>query len=296
MNAAEPFEPPTADVAQAYLAEAGEIERRREARVDRRMLGWLHMVDGLVVGVLFSAALVVIRSSSPTQNLWPLIVVVLVIWMDLSGGVRDRWGVRPRLFRSWSVPYLLVFVPTMLITMTPSLVAQPWIVLVPFALSVLVFGVLASRQWRSARRQSVPGAVQATEPFTRGAAIATAVFGVFLGVLVFAAAGVMEPMTGLTVTSVVMVGLFAFMIASQIASGMPVLGRIWTRPQWSALVIGAGMFLTALVLGAGAQTVTLSAAVLMGAAVVVLFMTVAVWGVRRSTTNDPYDAGVERGI
>lgn len=284
MGGAEPLPMPTTDVARAYLDVITTVEQRREERIDRRMLGWLHMIDGFVVGALFSAALIVVRAEPLTQYLWLLIVLALIIWTEFAGELRDRVGVRPQWFRSWSMPYLLVFLPAMMIAWLSSQTPHPsaLLPLAPFGISVLVFGTLAVRQWRRASGQDNAGVLAAPEPFTWRAAVATVVVGVTLGALVFVGSGVTEPTTGTVIVGILLGVLLVFTIASQTGSWMPVLGRIWLWPQWTAPILAGVLFLASLVLGASMRVVTLPGAVLMGAFVVVLFVVVAVWGIRRA--------------
>lgn len=289
IHAAAPLHPPAADVARAYLDEAGAVEQRREARIDRRMLGWLHMIDGIVVGALFSAALFVMRSNPPVRYLWLLAILALVIWMEFAGELRDRLGVRPHWFRSWSLPYLLVFIPTMIIAWSSSLTPHPsvFLVVVPLGISVLVFGALAARQWWRARGQDYSGAIAEPEPFTPRAAVATAVIGGMLGVLIVIATGAMEPTAGTVIAGILLFAFLVFTIAVQTGSWVPLLGRIWLWPQWAALVIAGAVFLASLVLGVSTPILTLTAAVLTGAFVTLLFVVTAVWGLRRSSMPDP---------
>lgn len=299
MGTATPREPPTAGVAKSYLDEITAIERRREGRIDRRMLGWLHMIDGLVVGSLSAAALFVIATDESIGYLWLLVIFELMIWMEISGELRDRIGARPQWFRSWSLPYLLVFVPTILIVWWSSLIVRPSLLLalVPFGISVLVFGVLAAGQWRRASGQNLSGDMPAPEPFTRGAAIATAVVGTLLGVLVVVATGVVEPTAATAIAAILLGVLGVFTIAVQTGTWIPALGRVWLWPQWTALVVAGAMFLASLLLGASTRIITLPGAVVMGAFVLMLFIAVAMWGVRRSAmTHRRCAAELERRI
>lgn len=294
MRATEPLEPPAADVARAYLDEAESLEERREARIDRRMLGWLHLTDGLVVGALFSAALFVMRSDASQAHLWLLVLVALIIWMEFAGQVRDRLGVRLPWFRSWSLPYLAVFIPTLVIAWALPTIPQPSLLLVlaPIGISVVVFGVLAARQWRRARAQNQSSMRDETEPFTRKAAVATVAAGVILAALVIAA-GVSEQ-TGATIALVLLCVLLVVTIATRTGSWVPVLGRVWLRPQWAALIIAGVLFVASLVLSAAVPTARLPVAAATGAFTMLLFVTVAVWGLRRTVGQPDRDVEIER--
>lgn len=237
VHGAGPLAPPAADVATAYLDEVGTLARRREERIDRRMLGRLHLIDGLVVGALFSAALFVMRSAPSNAHLWLLVILALT----------------------------------------------------PLGISVIAFGVLALRQWRRASVQERASASQGPEPFTRASAIGTIAMGLVLAGLIVAT-GVSDPVAGSVMAAVLLCVVLVLTVATRSGSWLPVLGRIWRRPQWTALLVTGALFLASLVLGAGMAAPTrFSAAAAMGALTALLFVVVAVRGFRRADVREDHD-------
>lgn len=276
-----PLAPPTADVARAYLDELGSVERRREKRIDRRMLGWLHLVDGAVVGALLSAVLVSMQSSSPVRQVPFLAVAALVIWMECAGELRDRTGLRQPWLRSWSLPYLIVFVPTMAIALVPhGDLSSELLVLLPLVISMVAFGILAMKQWRIARREE-QGRLADAERFTGRVAISSAAFGMLIAALI-AALGLEDPTAGSTTAFVLMCVLLGLTLAQRTWAGMPGLGQAWRWPQWTSLVFAAVVFVLLIVLGAWTALVTIEISLAAGAAVLVIFLVAAGFGVRNA--------------
>lgn len=278
MGGAEPLLPPTAEVASAFLDAAGLVERRREERIDRRMLGWLHLIDGAVVGALLSAVLVSMQWGPPGRQIPLLIIVALVIWMECAGELRDRTGFQQSWLRSWSVPYLIVFVPTMALgLMPPGDLPSDLLVLVPLVVSLVAFGSLATKQWRSARPdESVVRAE--SERFTGRAAISTTVVGALIGAMI-AAVGLGDPASGSVVALVLMCVLLGITIAKRAWASVPGLAQGWRRPQWIALSVAAVVFLALIGLGAWTSLVTIQVSLSAGAAVFAMFLVVSGIGV-----------------
>lgn len=278
---AAPLTPPTADVASAFLDEAGFVARRREERIDRRMLGWLHLIDGAVVGAILSAVLVSMQSSSPMRQVPLLAVAALAIWMECASELRDRTGLRQSWFRSWSLPYLIVFVPTMVIALVPP-GDQPsaFFVVLPLVISLVAFGTLAMKQWQIARGDEH---VEPADPerFTGRVAISTAAFGVLIGALIWAV-GLEDPIAGSTVALVLMCVLLGLTLAQRTWTWMPGLGQAWRWPQWTALVFAAVVFVSLVVVGARTNFVTIEISLAAGAAVFVVVLVAAFFGARNA--------------
>lgn len=97
MPGVESLAPPTSDVAQRYLDSIEPTARRREARVDRRGLAWLTLLNAGVV-IVFGAGLTLMHRSGTTA--WSAIFIgSILIASRLVNGAVDERGVRWRFSR-----------------------------------------------------------------------------------------------------------------------------------------------------------------------------------------------------
>ncbi|MCK3768388.1 hypothetical protein MZK47_01710 [Microbacterium aerolatum] len=277
-----PLTPPTAYVAQAYLDEIGAVVERREAHIDRRRMAWLALAEAIVLGVYLTVAMFGFGPVDDSSR-FIVILVLLFIWIQLSGELRESYGGQAR--RVGASQWLLIALAIlaglsvgvgMWLQLTGA--TMPFIVrLVPGIVLFVVFGSIALRALLRAPR-ALP---RESMPFTRRARRATVGLGVVMAIGVGTTA-VQGPFGSLFALCT-MVLILGWGIAAYVGGAVPALGAIWRWQQWTALAVGsatlAGMTLvtmhTDLVTGALAT----SAGVLVGA----LFVLVACIGGRNGS-------------
>lgn len=271
MSAGRPLAPPDPETALAYLAEAASVDHRREERIDRRMLGWLHLADGALVGAFFAVGVLATLSRADSGQIVLLMLGPLLLWMDLSGQLRDRIGTRPPWFPSWSLPYLGVFASAVVITLLPT--PPLWLAAVPFVVSMALFGVSATRQWRQRR----PGTIsEGPEPFTRAVAVMTVLIGLLLASPILALGRPVPIQNGFAFAILAL--LLGLTIAQRASSRLAEPAKAWRTAQWGAFIVALSVLLVLIALG---ELITVVVSSALGVAVIVLFAFVAVWGYRR---------------
>lgn len=285
ISGAEPLARPSADVAQAYLAEVDAVTQRRETRIDRRRMARLQLIEAVVLAFYATLMMFGFGNASSSASFMP-VVAVLLLWVQFAGELRESYGFQQR--RSWrgNLP-LIAFGAVGVIALIVGVALQlsdqqiPLLLRVaPGALLLLVFGALGLLEYRQAH--GARAVAPARAEFAKGSRVSTLVLGLLLGGAV-AVVGQEDPLLASTFGLLFMMSLLGWFIAAQISSRVPALGMMWRWPQWSAFAIGG--------VAVGAVTALESTSTALGAAVTagigggvaLLFVVAAVWGERRDS-------------
>lgn len=261
-----PYEPPSADVARAYLAESARVAKRREALIDRRGAARLLLIEG----VAFAVYLVALMLSFPPTDRVNVIALVapFLIWTQLATTLREEYGFqrrgREQRLRMTVVVLLVVVVVGSLAAFSLGLDIPIPARLVPALLSLLLFGILAADE----RRRAAPErASRQRARFDRRVGVETIGIGMAVGAMT-ACVATPSPIVANVANLVVMLALVAWLLAATGAGGSRA-AAAWGGFHWSCFA-SAGGILVALVLLAQFTALPLAAAGYTAGAVVAL--------------------------
>lgn len=280
---AAPLEPPTAEVAKAYLDEKAAIEDRREEFIDRRAVGWLSILNGAVISIFLFLTIVGLRDDA-TGVTQPVLFAFL-IWGQIASGLATRSGVQWRLTRRLWVTIVGVTVlgVVILVSMFAAIFAAEAlddrvVYVAPLAALVALIGIGVLQLWQA--RGQGPVRRRARGPVSAGVRMATVALGVILGGLT-ALISVAESTLAVVLLLLLVLVIVAWAFAGRASGlGIPALVEQWRWPQFTAY----GFSTVALFAGAawalfGTPT-TIPFVAIAGAAVMVLFALAAILGGR----------------
>jgi MFS family permease len=239
----EPYDPPSAELARAYLDESTRVAQRREERIDRRAAARLLLIDGAVFGVYLITLMLCFTPSGDLNVM--VILVPFLIWTQLAATLREEYGYqrrgREQRLRTAVVLIILVMLVGGLTAAFLDLGIPFWLRVLPGILSFLMYGALAWDEWRRAAAVTTP---RIRTPFTRAVRVTTIVMGVALGATIGSVAS--TALVAAVVVVLVMLALAAWMLTSLVAGGSP-LATAWGVFHWTCFAL-SGAVVVALVL------------------------------------------------
>ena len=292
-----PLEPPDARVAQgggkaARMAALGALDalprvaQLRDRVLDRRRLGWIALVDAIVPTAAFVSWFLAQLMPDASMNARPLptlaLLIVVLLWDQLSRGLRERYGVRQAVRGARRAVQLTLmslgaglFVLAMFLMYARQEVLAGLVVAGAAAWlggGLWVWGGMM-RDARDTPRVAPAGHAE----LNAAARVATACFGVGLGLIAvvvpWSVAGGLFP--GFAVVSaIVALGIAG---VGRFVNAVPELGAAWRPAQWTVFGLSAAIVCAAPILSAArpAEGALIGAAA--GAAVLVLFTGAALW-------------------
>lgn len=243
----EPFLPPNADVAKAYLDEAATVGQRVERRINRRSMGALYIFNACATAVFLTLAIVALRGRQ--QPVYQVLFITFIIWGQLAAGITARSGIQWRLNgRRWrSIVGIAVLAVAVVALMGAAVFVEDdatasRLLLIPGALVFVSLGVVGVYQlWRSRGDQTRSDRRDGNLPLPARAG--TIAVGVLLGGVTSILAFDEGPPTGVLLLLVLMV-LVAWMFASRTGLGLSALGEEWRWPQLTAFGLSAAAIAT----------------------------------------------------
>lgn len=280
---AAPLEPPTPDVAQAYLDEVGAVEQRREEHIDRRAVGWLSVVNAVVLSLFLYLTIVGLRDGATTVT--QPVLFAMLIWGQLTTGLAARNGVqwqptRRRWVMVFGVAVLcVVVVGSMFAAVFAADVLDCAVVYVaPLVTFVALTGIGVRQLWqargpRPARRRPRPS-------LSPGMRMATVALGIILGGLTAIMSVPESALTAVLLLLLVLV-IMAWMFAGLSSNlGLPTLVAQWGWPQFTAYGVSTFALFASAAWALFGAPATIPFAAIAGAAVMVLFVLAATLGGR----------------
>lgn len=244
-QASVPLDPPTPDVARAYLDEIGTVENRREEHINRRAMGWLDIVGGAVIGGYVTLALSMLRGD--VDATFPLLLVALLLWTQLSLGLHERNGAqrRPSALARWGWIALIVmlagsFAALIVVRFLDSQLPELFF-FIPGPLVFVVFLARGIRQLMRARGQAATSS-GARRAFSRVESIGTAVIGLVMGAAIAVAAAPNDFVPAVA-TAILMLGLAVWILSFSMPWGLPSIGAAWRWPQWALMALSAAVLI-----------------------------------------------------
>lgn len=269
----QPYAPPSADVARAYLDESTRVTQRREQYIDRRAAAKLLAVEGVVVAVYLTLMMHAFRAPDMV-----LLVLPVLIWTSLVESLREDFGYQSRgREQRWRTVLVLAFVALCIAGFWLVLAGADlplWALLAPGLCGLAMCWVFAFREWRLA----VPGVSTARRlaPFDRATRLITALIGILLGASIAAVSSGLATAIWLGY-ALAMLGLIVWF--SMVRAGTaPSVGSAWGPLLWglygaSSAALAAMFGLT--ILGVPPEP---PVPLVVGAAVAVAFVAVALFG------------------
>lgn len=260
----QPYEPPSGDVARAYLDESARVARRREAMIDRRGAARLLLVEGAA----FSTYLIALMFCFPPTDRVNVIALgaPFILWTQLASALREEYGYqrrgREQRLRTAVVALLVVMAVGSLTVLTLGIDIPTAVRLAPAALALVLFGILAVDEGRRAPSERGP---RQRIPFDRAIRIETMCIGLAMGIMI-ACVATPSAIVAHIANLVVMLALVAWLFSATSAGGSRT-AAAWGAFHWSCLAIG-GAILVALALTAQFTTLPLAAAACAAGAVV----------------------------
>lgn len=251
----QPHEPPSAELARAYLQESMRVEQRREEHIDRRAAARLLLIEGAAFGV-YLITLMLCFPPAADLNIAVLIAPFL-IWTQLVATLREEYGYqrrgREQRLRSAVVLILLVMVVGALGTLFLGVEVPLAARLLPGVLAFLLYGTLA---WDERRRATAGALVRERTPFTRTVRVTTIAIGIGLGAMVACVAS--PALVAAIVMMLVLLALTAWLLSSAVAGGTAV-ATAWGAFHWTCFAV-SGLLVVALLMLAQFTTLPLEAA------------------------------------
>lgn len=261
LDGAAPLDPPPSDVALAYLAEATAVRERREQRIDRHSAARQSLVEAVALSLYVTVLMFTL--GEPVAGSAAIIMVgVFIAWSLLAGERRESLGFATTSIgssRAASVAGVVIIGITVaagLVLQLTGLSYPAWLRFMPGALILVLLGGYALRDLRASAPLAEPLPI---EPFTPAARWSTAVFGVVLGLGIWAASS-SDSLVSAAYGMALMLSLLIWWSATQISDRVPLLGAVWGVAQWAAFGFGAGLLaVTVLLLVAGKISSTFGA-------------------------------------
>ena len=271
----EPYEPPTAAVAQAYLDESARVAQRREQHIDRRAAARLLLAEGIT----FAIYLIVLMLVFPPAEGVNIIVIVapFIVWTQLVTMLREEYGYqrrgREQRMRTAVMLILLAVVIGSLGTLMLGVDIPVALRFAPGVLCFVLYGLLAWGEWRHATAERI---VRKRAPFDRGARLTTACIGIAVGAIV-ACVATPSALIANVVNLLAMLALVVWLSASMLTRGSQV-ALAWGPFLWSCLAL-SGAVIVALLLLAQFTSVPLTIwGYVAGGAIALAFVLGAWWG------------------
>ncbi|MGO3190385.1 MAG: hypothetical protein ACTIKQ_03160 [Microbacterium sp.] len=234
-------EAPSPDVAKAYLDGIGAVEKRRDERIDRRAMGWLDIVSGAVLGAYVTLALSMLRGEAGAT--FPLLLVAMGLWIQLSAGLQERNGAqrRPTGYSWWGWSALIVvlvvgFAAMFVLRLLDAQIPEPFF-FVPGAIAFVAFLSRGIRQLALARGSSGVSR-RAHRSLSRVESTGTAVIGLMMGAAIFVAA-VPNDFVSAVATMIPLLGLVVWILSYSKPWGLPSIGAAWRWPHWALMAASA---------------------------------------------------------
>lgn len=238
-SGAAPLDPPSAAVAQAYLAESARVTERRERFIDRRAAARLLLVEGAMFGIYLIALMFAFLPTAGANIV--VIIVPFLIWTQLANELRGEYGYQRRGSEQRLRTAVVIIVAVMAIGALATLFLEieiPWGVrLVPGVVSFLLYALLARSEWRRATAKPI-GRERA--PFTRTVRITTISIGVVLG-LTLASTG-STSLGAAIAMMLVMLALVVWLITVLFTGGGGV-ATAWGAFLWTCFGIAGAMII-----------------------------------------------------
>lgn len=260
----QPYEPPSGDVARAYLDESARVAQRREALIDRRGAARLLVIEGAA----FSTYLIALMLCFPPTDRVNIIALVapFILWTQLASALREEYGYqrrgREQRLRTAVVVLLVVMVVGSLAALALGVDIPIAVRLAPAALALVLFGILAVDEGRRAPSERAP---RQRIPFDRAVRIETMCIGLAMGVMI-ACVATPSAIVAHVANLVVMLALVAWLLSPMGAGGSRI-AAAWGAFHWSCLASG-GVILVALALMAQFTALPLAVAACTAGAVV----------------------------
>ncbi len=239
LRATAPLDPPTADVARAYLEEVGTVSQRREERVDRRGMAQVALWEACALAV-YLCVMMFGFGGATVASTFILLISVFLLWIQLSGELKESYGFQARgglRTRSLYIAFAVIVVATATAGISLQLngVDIPLgLRFVPGALVLLVFGGLAVRDIQKA---GAANHERGRMPLPVTARAITITMGALIGAAILVAAAA-DPFPASVFSLVLMFCMGGWWIATQVSDRLPALGALWSWPQWSAFATG----------------------------------------------------------
>jgi len=275
-----------ADDARAALDALSGISRRRDEVLDRRRLGWILLFDAIVPTVAFASWILSegLRDASVSMRSIPTLamLVIVILWDQLSRGLRERYRARSALRGvARTVQNVLsgVGAGILLLAMVFTLSrGEAPVALVVIGSVILISGGIwaACTMMRDAR--GAPRKPPADHALMNVAGrIATFFFGLGLGSI--AVVGPWSAARGGFEVLAVIPAVLALLIAGvgRFVNAVPELGAMWRPPQWIAFGLSVAITCAVPVFGAARPTEGVLLGVVAGGTVLVLFGAAALW-------------------
>lgn len=278
-----PHEPPSPNVAQAYLDEIGIVEGRREAHINRRGIGWLSLVNAVFLSSFLLLSVIGIRDGA--TNVSQPLLFFLLIWSQVMqgaavrSGVQWRFGRRQRLIILATVVYCVLVVLTMGLAIFAADSLPTWFVYVPAGTVLVGLGVQGFVQLWWARGTN-PAQRPTPAPLTPLLRAATAALGVVIGGM-SAIMGLPQGNLAASLLLLMIALLLVWAFVGRIAGvGIATLAEGWGRSHF--VVYGASGVAVFVIAALALQWDHLTPALagLVGLGIAVLFALVAVLGGR----------------
>ncbi|GAA4483594.1 hypothetical protein [Microbacterium panaciterrae] len=277
--------------ARAALDALPRVAQRRDEVLDRRALARIYLVDAIVPTVAFASWVLAqaLRDASVRTHAIPTLatLLVVVLWDQLSRGLRERYRARqalrgaPRIMQN-----ILAGVGAGLLLLALFITfdrrSVPVVLVVIGSVILLGSGVgAAAAMLRDARGTPKPPPAQHAE-MTVAARVATVLFGLGLGLIAvvgpWSAAG-----TG-SESLALIPALLALAIAGigRLVNAVPALGAAWRPPQWTAFALSVTIACLAPIIGAARPADGVALGVIAAAAVLLLFLVTALFPADRN--------------
>lgn len=267
-----PLDPPSSETAQAYLDVVPGLVIRRESLIDDWRLGRLTIIEGVALSAYVGVLMAVAGAGDVSR---PIVLVMLpfLAWMQLSAGLRERFGVRRRAPARQGVLNTVLLVVTMLAMLVVLVLAVaqmriPFIVrMLPPAVLLLAAVLTGARQMRAGGNRE-PCAAPAHAAFSSGVSWTTVGVGVVLGGVTAMTSLMWRPGIGSALAWLAATIAMILLIVASATRTLRELGAAWRPPQWIAFAIAAIAMLVVLLTGPAMPIVPVS----LGIAVAAMFL------------------------
>lgn len=237
MRDAAPLDPPTPEIARAYLDEVGSVRQRREDSIDRRSVGFLSILNAIACSLFLYLTIVGVRDGA--FGITQPMLFAFIIWGQLAAGVAVRNGVQWQLARRrWvtmtgvTIFCVLAVASMFLAIFAPDDLTDAIVFVAPGIAFFGLAGIGAVQLWQA--RGHRPGRRRPRPPLTAVMRMATAALGVLLGGLT-ALMSVSESILSVVLLFLLLFVVFAWLFAGRSSElGLAALGERWRWPQLTA--------------------------------------------------------------
>lgn len=283
-----PLDAPDVRVAQAALDMLPGVAQRRDARLDRRRLGRILLIDAIVPTAAFVSWFLsqLLRDPSVSVRSIPTLALLIVVlmWDQLARGLRERYGAAQALRGATRTVHGVLlgagaaaFIVALFLTNVRG--AVPILVVVLGAVLWLCAGLWGWGAMRRGSRDAPAVPMQQHAEMNVAGRIATGFFGLGLGLNAvvgpwYVAGGGFEVLA-------VVAALISLAIAGvgRFAHAVPELGAAWRPAQWTVFGLSAVITCVAPVLAFADPARGVVIGVVAAGAILVLFLGAALWPV-----------------